>query len=360
MDFKVLSSEELISIAEKFTNVIIKESESGQLIFTEQGARLLGVFPKTGGDNVLWVNADLETYFHEHHALVGGNRLSILPEKSFFYENPRDFEGYHVPSEIDPGEYSCIENSDTLIYENNFSLLAYDKNRLYDNSIERREFKLISDPYSTGLSFAGVTVSDSITILDREIKIAASSLTKVVTNGANIPGTILIPVNQGCDLLSYYEPLSPEDSDIFEQYCRFKIDGEKTCKIAVKPEDIQINNPCKIIYMSPSPSDKTLWSCVIVRSTDMPKTQIDCVNIPETDPKGPKGAIQALNASQGVHETEFYQFGELVLQFTQGSIVDDTTVCNGDHELLSYCGTENDIHELAKTALQTEKPLAIY
>jgi hypothetical protein len=150
MNYKFLSSKELISIAEKYTDVITKETESGLLIFTERGARILGMFPKAEGDNALWVNADLETYLQEHQTLVGGDRLSISPEKSFFYENPRDFEGYHVPSEIDPGEYKCFDRTDKIIFENTFSLLRYDKNKLFDNSVEKRQFKLVSDPYSTG------------------------------------------------------------------------------------------------------------------------------------------------------------------------------------------------------------------
>ena len=360
MHTNFLSSKELISTAEKYTSVITKETETGQVVLAEQGARLLGVFPETGGDNVLWVNTDLETYLQEHHSLVGGNRLSIIPEKSFFYENPRDFEGYHVPSEIDPGEYSCIEDADTVTYENTFSLLAYDKNRLHDNSIEQRTFTSIADPYHTGLSFAGVSICDTLSIIDTEITVALASLTKVNTLGPDAPGTILIPVKSGCDLITYYEPLEPGDADIAGSYCRFKIDGEKTVKIAVQPEHIQLGNACKIIYILPSSADSNRWLCVIKRSKDIPESQDGCIDIPETDPEGPRGGLQVLNASQGIHETDFYQYGELTLHFSKGTVTEGKTLCKADHELLAYCGNEHDILEVAKTALETEKAPVLY
>ena len=347
--------EQLKSIVGKYTDVIVKETKSGKLLFSQHGARLLGMYPEGKGDNALWVNEDLEKTLEEHHAMVGGERLWISPERNFYYENPRDFEGYHFPWEIDPGEYKYIKSKTAIIYKNPFSLLEYDQNKLFDNSVKKRGFKLINDPYKTKLPYTGVSITDSITVNDTEIEMCAWSITQVDTCGPELPGTALFPVKPDCKYISYFDHITPDRIDIFEHYAKFKIDGRYSCKLGIRPEDIHFDNPCKALYLTPTHSDQSVWSCVIKRSNDIPQSQDDCVDMAKSDPEGPKGAVQAFNTDHGTIEPVALPCGELGLQLTKGIVKDGKTVSKATHELLAYTGSKNELLELAKTALQIDE-----
>ncbi len=352
---RIFSFEQLKSIVEKYADVIVRETKSGRLLFSRHGARLLGMYPDADSDNVLWVNEDLEKTLEEHHAMVGGERLWISPERNFYYENPRDFEGYHFPWEIDPGEHKYIESKTAIIYKNTFSLLEYNQNKLFDNSFKKRSFKPINDPYKTNLPYAGVSITDSITVNDTEIKMCAWSITQVDTCGPEAPGTALFPVKPNCQYISYFDHIPPDRIDIFVQYARFKVDGRYSCKLGLRPEDIRLDNICKAVYLSPTHYNRSIWSCVIKRSNDIPRTQDDCVDMAKSNPEGPKGAVQAFNTDHGSIEPEALLCGELGLQLTKGVAKDSKTVSKGKHELLGYIGSKDELIELAKRALQLDE-----
>ena len=355
MSYRNFSFEQLKSIVEKYTDVIVKETESGRLLFTQHGAKLLGMYPEGKEYNALWVNRDLENVLGERQAMVGGERLWISPERDFYYENPRDFEGYHFPWEIDPGEYKHIKSKTAITYKNTFSLLEYNHNKVFDNSEEKRSFKIINDPYKTGLPYTGVSITDSISINDTEIEMCAWSITQVITCGPEFPGTALFPVKPKCKYISYFDHITPDRIDIFEHFARFKIDGRYSCKLGIRPEDIHFDNPCKAVYLTPTLSNQSVWSCVIKRSNDIPQTQNDCVDMAKSDPEGPKGAVQAFNTDHGTIEPVALPCGELGLQLNKGIVKDGKTVSKAKHELLAYTGSKNKLLELAKTALQIDE-----
>ncbi len=362
MLFKSFSYNELRAIAERYTKTVVKENNNGSLVFTAQGARLLGIFPDAKGDNVLWVNENLNECFLQHQALIGGERLWISPERNFYYENPRDFEGYRIPSEIDPGDYEYIDDAAVVKFESTFSLLEYDRNKLFDNSEERRTFTVISDPYTTHLPFAGVSITDEVVINDTTIKMCGWSIAQVYTYGPESPGTALFPVKSGCALISYFDQIPPERAEICENYARFKIDGCFSCKVGIRPEDIPFDNICKAVYLSRMPSDSSVWSCVIKRSDAVAKTQNECVDMAKNNPDGPKGAVQAFNTDHGSSKENLlvYPCGELGLQLSKGIVKEDRTVSNATHELLGYTGSKDEMLELAQQVLQSDSRPSLY
>jgi len=352
MPYTNFSFEKLKTIAEKYTDVTVKETARGLLLFIQQGAKLLGLFPDAKGDNLLWVNKDLELLLEKEQAMVGGERLWISPERNFYYENPRDFLGYHYPSEIDPGHYKHVKNETGIVYKNTFSLLEYDQNKLFDDCIEERWFTPINDPFNTSLTYAGVSITDLVSIIDTKIEMCAWSITQVYTCGPEAPGTALFPTKPTCKPISYFDPIPANRIDVHENYTRFKIDGRHSCKLGIRPEDINLENPCKAVYISPTPSNRSIWECVIKRSNNIPATQKECVDMVKSDPNSPKGAVQAFNTDHGSKETAVLPCGEMGLQLTRGTVKVDKTTSKGKHELLGYIGKKQEILELAKTALQ--------
>jgi len=351
MHYKTYSFNTLNEIVSKHTAVEIVESNSGAMLFSEYGARLLGMFPKLDASNTLFVHKNLDAHFTIGDWKIGGERLWIAPEREYYFENPRDFEGFHVPAVVDPGEYNV---SDNLTYVNRLSLLNLVTNELHDSTEFKRVFTPISDPYNSGGAFVGVSIHDSITVKNTTDRFAAWSLTQVYSGSAEHPGTVLIPLAPSGSPLHYFRAI-PTDRLLENDGClSFRIDGSDEYKIAVSPEDARCATDAQMAYLCPYP-ENDLWFCIIKSSQDVPSTQDTCVDTPRSDPQGPKGAIQSYNANCfDLEDGDDSQFGEIELQMSKNTTKDGTEISSGTHQLLSYAGTRDEMIELAKTALKLE------
>jgi len=346
---------ELTAIAKKYSKVEMRTSRTGAVVFTEYGARVLGLFPDKKATNVLWNPQALDDNMKSGSWLIGGERLWISPERNYYYENPRDFEGHHVPPAMDPGEYAM---SGDLVFENmSFPLLNLMSNEVYEGCYEKREFSSIADPYATGLDYAGVKITDTITVNAADVEMCAWSLAMVYVCGTSKPGTALFPIRKGGKPMSYFGTIPASRTAVAPGYARFKLDADEIYKLAIKPEDIDHANPCKAVYLSQYPDGKQ-WFCVVKRSLDMAHTQAECVDPAKGNPEGPRGAIQSYNA--GPSPTPGMTFGEIEVQLQKGTHQLRRTSCTATHELLSYAGSKKDMLALAKRLLGISSSPALY
>jgi len=329
---------------------------SGAILATEQGARLLGLFPDKDLPNVLWVHEEVGKQYGEGNWLVGGERLWIAPERTFYYENPRDFEGFHVPADIDPGNYTA---SSGMIYESAYSLFDLDTNKVYDDTRARRRFAVIADPFATGLPCAAVRIEDSIAVQSTALPFCAWTLAMVYTCGTAAPGTVLFPIRAGGRLLSYFSPIPGERAEVLDGYARFRIDGAAVYKLAIAPEDFVTANACRTVYVSRYPCADT-WFCVIKRCAQMPQSQSECVDIPKGDPVGRRGAIQSYNSGPSDLSPVVLPFGELELQLPRAVPDHQRAISRATHELLAYAGSRTQILGLAAEALGLATPPRLY
>jgi hypothetical protein len=356
MSYRSYTADELEKIVKKYSKVQAKTQKSARLLFVDQGARLLGLFPDPALPNVLWAHNDLDKAYARGSWLVGGERLWLAPERNYCYENPRDFTGVHVPTGIDPGSY---ERGDGLSYQNTFSLLDLWHNQPVDNCIMRRSFELLDDPYTTGLAYAGVSIADSVSVPSAEAVVALWSLSQTYTCGKSKPGTALFPIKKGGRILSYFNPIPAAFADVQNGYARFRIDSSRIFKFAIAPDDVAWANPCKDVYVSPYPSG-THWFLVAKRSDDLPRSQADCVDVARDNPEGPKGAIQSYNNGPEEGASVLHEFGEIELQLTKATLRGKKLEAAAKHELLAYAGTRKQILELAGTLLGIEGIPTIY
>lgn len=354
MSYKTYSLDELKQAVSKYTPVTILESASGAVVLTQYGARLLGLFPAATQKNTLWVNQSLDDVFAGESWRIGGERLWVAPERDFFYENPRDFDGFHVPAGIDPGNYTRAAET---AFQNSFSLLNLATNDVFDNTLARRSFALVNDPYAANLAYAGVSITDSIEVQSEGARFCAWSLAQVYCGGPATIGTAFFPIKKGASVLSYFDPIPANRSDVRQGYARFKIDSAAIYKLAIAPEDILWDNPCKAVYVSPFPQGGQ-WFAVIKRTSDMPRSQGDCLDAAKRDPDSAKGAIQSYNNAPGPEDDSI--FGEIELQLSAGVKHGKKTISKATHELLAYCGSKGEILELAKTALGAGETPAVY
>jgi hypothetical protein len=357
MPYTTFPYDELKSQIASVAEVISRDTPTGRYLFSRYGGRLIGLYPGQDDFNVLWVYGNIKQHITEEQWLIGGERLWIAPERSFFYENPRDFEGYHVPTGIDPGEY--IKNGE-LTFANTFALLNYVNNDTYFECINQRTFALLEDPYRSGLQYAGVSIYDKITLGHPEIEMAAWSIAQIYTCGAKRPGTVLFAANPNAVPLTYLGSIDKQRFTVTPGYVRFQLDGADMCTMAVRPEDSPRDNPCKAVYVSPCPYSTEKWFCVMKRSPDVPVDQNGCMDVSTENPDGPRGAIQAYNTGAEYLEDEYLPFGELSIQLKKGKTIDGQTISEGSHELLSYIGSKQEILELARTALRLSTPPTVF
>ena len=350
---KAFRVDELYKKIEKKTQAIRRKTATGATIFTEAGARLLGLFPSTNLPNTLWVADDIDKKIDSGDWLTGGERLWIAPQRDYFFTNPQDFDGFHVSAHLDPGIY--LQKND-LTFSNSFSLTNHNSKIEHSECLARRKFSIIDDdPYESGLDYAGVEIGDHLSISGFNIDMCAWSIAMVYTCGPQNPGTVLLPIANNDAIVNYFEPIPHNRSSIEHGYARFLIDSKKALKMAIRPEGIVWDNPAKVVYISPFPGIEK-WFCLVKRSNDLPEDQDSCVDTASFNPVGPKGAVQAYNHG---YDSEML-YGEIELQFNKGSSDANKTTSGGVHELLSYAGSKNEILHLAKTILRTDSVPLIY
>ncbi|MBD3321108.1 MAG: hypothetical protein GF350_08455 [Chitinivibrionales bacterium] len=338
---------ELKDIASGHSSISTVATDSGTILITEYGARILGLFPRNDLPNCLWNPEKIDSLMNERSWMVGGERLWIAPERDFYYENPRDFEGHKVPAGMDPGDFKKTGN---LTFKAQYPLFDFIRNETYEECFSQRSFKLKTDPFNSGLAFVGVEVCDTISVNKPDIDICCWSMSMVYTCGPEMPGTAFFPVADNAAILGYFGQVPEDRAQIVGTHARFRIDADGIYKIAFKPEDTVSDNKSKIVYISPYP-DSDSWFCLVKRSGDIPRVQEECVDPPKADAEGPRGAIQAYNNGPDFGD-ELLPFGEIELQLAKGITKDSNTVSTGTHELLCYSGSKSSIVSLAKEILR--------
>lgn len=108
---------------------------SASLLITRRGARVLGVFPSPDAENLLWTSRAFDSVdsFRAFTTRtdgwswnLGGDRCWVAPEINYNVQDRRDFGGtWHIPAEMDPGNYHLTEDHGTMSLTTEMRLTAY-------------------------------------------------------------------------------------------------------------------------------------------------------------------------------------------------------------------------------------------
>lgn len=345
MNNKLWNEEQLYTTLKDSQIIRVERLRTGNasILISEFGGRVLGLFPSIDHPNTLFVHPDITGQMKNRDWCLGGERQWIAPQQDYFFTNPESFNDFLVQDSIDPGTY---RKTDDFEYVNTFSIRNYITRQTIDNCISKRSFALIpKDPFDSGIAFAGVSIDDSLFIPGCKNHYSAWSIAMVATCGISRPGTIFFPSCNPSKVTPYFSPLPSSRFATHADYARFLIDSKDPFKCATEPDGTDWENPVKIVYCAPF-DQSDIWYCVVKVSNDLPQSQDECVDIPAGGRDGKKGAIQGYNHGYG--STLLY--GEIELQFTKG---DAAHPSHGKHDLLSYCGSKNEIFELLKVLLRS-------
>lgn len=286
----------LLNRVKSFTKTIVLEKNSFKILFTEYGARVLGVF-RNNEVNFLWSNPNIEEVMKRGEWNIGGLRIWISPERNFYYKDPINFREWFCPKELDPNNFKISKKGfEKVIFIGSFKLHDHISGEGLRGLI-KREIKTISG----GENMVKLYIIDSMFSNIIKTNINLWSLTQI-----NPSGSIIIPVVNHAKPIHYFGPIPTDRIKVIDNQIVFKIDGKYICKLGVRPEDFLDKNVARICYLY-RVGDK--WRYILKETFDAPLSQEECLDIPKYASKGFRGAIQSYNSDEPL------SFGEIELQF---------------------------------------------
>jgi hypothetical protein len=217
-----------------------------QIMVTQRGARVLGIFPTPESDNLLWTNAALHTAegvraFRESGDWnMGGERCWIAPEIQYnITDRTRFFETLRVPPQMDPAQYSfdvmngkvrlqttmaleahvLAEGMKQLVVERTIGMTEGIRQGLYDA-------RDLLDKVTWGGYTQTATLKDSN---DTDIVSEIWNLVQV-----NAGGTLIIPCKEPLGVSDYFGSPTDETRHIERGALRIPITGKRQFKVGYK------------------------------------------------------------------------------------------------------------------------------
>ena len=328
--------------------------DNSSVLISDYGGRVLGLFPRNDFYNLLWINPNITENIKSRSWDIGGDRYWLGPEKSFFYEKPESWEGWHCQAGLDPANYEILaENEKSCTISSPIAIKNYVSNVIFRGEITR-QFKLIKEPIKTGIAdYCGIEYIDDCVIFNPKIEANGWSLTCVISGGLENPGTVIIPTKPDSKPLSYFKIIPNDRITRAQDHVSFKIDVDDIYKLAIRPEDIDFSRKSKIGYLIKIPNSEE-FGFIVKMSDDVPKTQEECFDISRDHPNSEIGVIQSYNSESP--NKPALQFGEIELQLNPLKTIDNASHGKATHQLCSYIGTKDEILAVIEKYLGVSEP----
>lgn len=332
---------DLIDSLENRLSYIELNYKSSTVIVSEHGGRVIGVFPKKEGLNLLWVNPAIKNLDFKREWNIGGDRYWISPERLFFYKNPELWEDWFCPEGLDPADFKITASTKTscsLITD--VSLTNQLTKEIYKGKIERN-ISLVEEPINTGVPYCGIQYLDDCNLFNPYLNINGWTLTQVISGGTENPGTVLIPTIGNPKTQSYFRTIPSNRLRVMDNYIAFKIDVDDIYKLAIRPEDIDFSRSAKIGYVLKIPESEE-YGFLVKISDDIPKSQNQCFDVSRDHLEAEIGVIQTYNSESP--DKPILNFGEIELQLNMFKNFNHHQSRGiAKHHLFGYVGTKNEI-----------------
>jgi hypothetical protein len=343
----------LFSAIGENTNLIELNFEESSVVISEFGGRPLGIFPKNECVSLLWINPYIREMIKTRNRSIGGDRYWISPERDFFYKDPENWHEWFCPIGLDPANYEILASSkNSCTVSSNLFITNMRTKQGYQGEISR-QFKLIREPYITGVNYCGIEFLDDCILYTPKLKVNGWSLANVISGGVKNPGTVLIPTKLNPKPLSYFRKIPQDRLKVKNNYVAYKIDVEDIYKLAIRPEDIDFSKPAKIGYVLKLPNSQE-YGFLVKLSEDVPQTQDECFDIARDHPDSEIGVIQSYNSESP--NKPLLNYGEIELQLNPFNTIDKMSHGKARHQLFGYIGTKKEILDVIKQYLGIDNP----
>lgn len=344
-----LTRQDLLREIKDLTNTVeLKFNDEHSAIISEYGGRLLGLFPSNESYSLLWINSKLNDVIKSKSRDIGGDRYWISPEREFFYKKPDTWEDWFCPSGLDPAYYEILAESETsCTISSPISVESQTRKMIYNGEITR-QFKLLEEPFKTGVNYCGIEFLDDCVFFKQDLKINGWSLACIISGGPQNPGTVLIPTKSNPKPLSYFRTIPESHLHTENNYVAFKIDVDDIYKLAISPEDIDYSRAAKIGYVLNIPNTED-YGFLVKLSTDIPNSQDECFDTARDHPESEIGVIQSYN-SDSLDKPEL-NYGEIELQLSKFNNIDNASHGKASHQIFGYIGEKEEIFNVIEKYL---------
>ncbi|GAB4523425.1 MAG: hypothetical protein OHK0046_37090 [Anaerolineae bacterium] len=215
---------------------------------TQRGGRVIGLYPKADGPNLLWTNHQVladagafRSFAAGNNWNLGGERIWIAPEIQYIIQDRRDFWGTHrLPESIDPGHYALKASDQTVHLTQSLTLHAYNLAQGEKHLTVERAFSPIPNPLRTltagddlmaGVQFIGYAQRVTLTEIN-ETPILSESWNLVQLQ----PGGVLyIPTLGDVESTPYFGDVPEEARTLAApHHLRLNITGTRQYKVGYK------------------------------------------------------------------------------------------------------------------------------
>lgn len=238
------NSELLRTAAAAGLDPIPLDGDSGGLLVTCRGARMLGIFLRDTQENLLWVSAALRSSESARAFLaagewnLGGDRCWLSPELELHFRNAQapSHENYFVPAAVDPGNYICTRQSDSAVIlaaEGEVANLLHGAPFRFTTA---RTISLAPPPVATeGVSYVGYVLSSDLRIVTPDRDDAQYGLWQLM----QVPtgGRIFIPVRRPPELVDYFQTNVARHCTVVPGHVEFPVTGTEKQKLGLRSVD---------------------------------------------------------------------------------------------------------------------------
>jgi hypothetical protein len=214
--------------------------DGSELLLLPSGGRMLGLFPSAEGDNFLWMNPALASagsarsfFSGKDWRNPGGDRTWLAPEIDVFFSNFPDTNVYHVPEEIDPGDYSVTGTNSKWEFKNEFRTQLSRSKELVSGVISK-SWQTAANPLRYELhggeaQYAGYTQRTKLHIYDKTTSPVG------IWNLLQLPpgGEILVPTYSRARPHIYVGTVEAAELQVAEHLIRYKVARKGISKIGI-------------------------------------------------------------------------------------------------------------------------------
>ncbi len=349
------TKKDLLPVVKNVSNFSeLKNNDESSVIISEYGGRPLGIFPQKDCYSLLWINPNIKETIENRKRDIGGDRYWISPERDYFYKDPENWKDWFCPSGLDPANYEIlISDERACTVSSKIFVLNMKTNQGFQGEITR-QFSLLKEPYSTGLSYCGLEFLDDCVFFKPNLKINGWSLANIISGGPDNPGTVLIPTKPDPKPLSYFRTIPHDRFIIGDNYVGYKIDVADIYKLAIRPEDINFSRKAKIGYVLKMPKSND-YGFLVKLSDDIPMEQNNCFDIAKDHPDSEIGVIQSYNSESP--DKSLLRYGEIELQLKMFETIENKSHGKAKHQLFGYVGPKEEILNVIKKYLGIENPI---
>ncbi len=205
-------------------------------LFTQRGARMLGLFSSADGRNLFWTNPALanaeqfRAFASAGEWNLGGERCWIAPEIQYNVGDRADFWGtLSVPPQMDPGSYRLTASDGAVRFEGELTLTAHNLARGDKRLRVMRVIRPAHNPLpeAPGVHFAGLSHTASLTELN------GTPICSEIWNLIQLPagGTLYIPAIGSAQATPYFGDPAPDTLTATGGMLRIALTGTRQYKV---------------------------------------------------------------------------------------------------------------------------------